>query len=157
MPDTFLSSTNETVKGWEAKLEARGHKFIDIQKSHCDHFAIAHDCEPVEFDRVIGYSLVDRWSLPLAVAGFHFEKTGEVTIFAHLGQWMAEYPVPIMRLTKKMFKLARDLKIEKLYAVAEEQVGPKALSSILWAGGEPTGERCYFGDIYVIHLDRTPI
>lgn len=132
-------------------MEERGHQFIPIQKSHIGLFAMSHNCEEVEYEKVYGHSLVDRHYLPLACAGLYFENDGNVTIFAHLNKWMAEYPVPILRLTRDVFSKARKIGVKKCLCIAENGV-EKAKSTIEYFGGKPTGQHCEFGPIYELDL-----
>lgn len=138
-------------------MAAAGHQFIPIQRSHISLFAVSHNCDEPDFDRVFGHSLVDRYYLPLACAGLYFEPEGTVTMFAHLGKWMAEYPIPILRLTKKVFEHARAIGVKELHCIAEEAVGPKAKSMIEYFGGKETGKSCEFGPIYKMDLTRNKL
>lgn len=138
-------------------MAKNGHTFIPIQKSHISLFAMSHDCDEPDFERVYGYSLVDRNWLPLACAGLYFEENGNVTIFAHLGRFMQEYPTPILKLTKQVFDRARTIGVKECLCIAEESVGPRARKTIEFFGGEDTGERCEFGPIYKLDLTRSKI
>lgn len=139
---------------WDKKMAQAGHQFIQIQPSHISLFAVSHNCDEPNFERVYGHSLVDRYYLPLACAGLYFEPEGTVTIFAHLGKWMQTYPVPILRLTRNVFKHARAIGVKECFCIAEEAVGPKAKSTIEYFGGEETGKSCEFGPIYKLDLTR---
>jgi hypothetical protein len=131
-----------------------GHQFIPIQPSHISLFAVSHNCDSPAFDRVFGHSLVNRHYLPLACAGLYFEEEGTVTIFAHLGPWMKRYPVPILRLTRKVFETARQIGVKECLCIAEESVGADAKSTIEFFGGEATGKHSEFGPIYKLDLTR---
>jgi len=131
-----------------------GHSFIPIQPSHIDLFSVSHNCEAPVFENVFGHSLVDRHYLPLACAGFYFEEGGTVTMFAHLGKWFQEYPIPILRISQKNFRHARSIGVTECYCIAEESVGPKAKSLIEYFGGEDTGKMSEFGPIYKLDITK---
>lgn len=154
LPDSSPESTSTTGDRWSKKMAAAGHQFIPIQPTHISLFAVSHNCDEPDFERVFGHSLVDRHYLPLACAGLYFEPEGTVTIFAHLGRWMEIYPVPILRLTRQVFAQARAIGVKECLCIAEEAVGPRAKSTIEYFGGEETGKSCEFGPIYKLDLTR---
>lgn len=134
-----------------------GHQFIPIQPSHIELFAVSHNCEAPKIENVFGHSLVDRHYLPLACAGFYFEEGGTVTMFAHLGKWMAEYPIPILRITRKNFKIARSIGVKECLCIAEESVGPEAKRLIEFFGGKYTGKDSEFGPIYKMDITENKL
>lgn len=112
--------------------------------------------EAPEFDRVFGAALVDKYFVPLGLMLAYFEDDGTISVHAHFGKWLKQYPKDILRHVQKFMNVLRDQGHYIVYAIADESVeGSDVL--IRWFNGEDTGKKHEFGAVYKIDLRNTRI
>jgi hypothetical protein len=127
-----------------------------VRRQHLELLGFAYGRVPPPLEEIHGNTMVDRHFMPLGFCFAWFEPSGTVSLHAHFGKWLRQFPKDVLR---GMHGTANELRtggVRFLHATADPSI-EGSLRLVEWLKGVHTGQTGEFGPVYLIDLHKTKI